>query len=208
MNEQNPEIQQLFAEEQLKVHSDETVDFPFQMDNLNQEDVHQRYQDMGMNHADAESHTNCVDFADQVREDYISEETELVRWTTQANLDNKGNYYTFQESNADPGKLGIPNSHDAFEVYKTDGETFGLVSTAADAKPWNPEDEGQIYPGGEQQIHLLDDDLDNLTKIGEGWRWEPSPTNELSESTTDSLENDFSSVEDDVFDDGDFGDGV
>ena len=119
MNEQNPEIQQLFAEEQLKVNSDETVDFPFQMDNLNQEDVHQRYQDMGMNHADAESHTNCVDFTDQVREDYIPEETELVRWTTQDNLDNKGNYYTLQESNADPGKLGIPNSYDAFEVYKT-----------------------------------------------------------------------------------------
>lgn len=174
MSDQEKQVQTEFAEAQLQASSNDTVDFPYQVDNLNQEDVFNHFQAQGFDREDAESRTQGTDFQEQVRFENIEAGDEFSRHReSQANdetytsIHPTGSYLA--QPDANPEQLGIPSkeTYNVTESFQATEDTTALVSTANDIESWN--EPGTIYSGGETQYYVSTEDLDNFQKTGQSY---------------------------------------
>lgn len=153
------EVEQMFAEEQLKVNSDSTVDFAAQIDNMNHEDVANYYEDQGFSQQEAASHMKGIDFAEQVRLETYDSGTEFAQFSTpDAIAQNKvGDYFAPLDDNTNRSNLGIqnenPETHNReMQIYGANEPLIGLTSTASDMPDWKGS--GEVFTGGGTQIFM------------------------------------------------------
>jgi hypothetical protein len=163
------EVEQLFAEEQLKVNSDATVDFPYVIDDMNQEDVYDVLIQQGYSPEQSLGYIDGIDFGEQVRQDTVLEGTSLAQFQTSEAIEagHMGNFFAPLEEDLDRRTLGIENENPEtqnrmLQVYQTNEDiSDALVSTAKSIEDWN--DSGEVFPGGGQQIFISDADKDNVS---------------------------------------------
>lgn len=162
------EVEEEFAEEQLKVNSDATVDFAFQIDNMNQEDVYKYYEAAGHSWEDASEHAKGIDFKEQVRQETHDPGTELVQYQNPEafKAGQIGNYTAPLDENTTPSKVGIQNDNLATQnrekqIVITNGPLTTLRSTANTIEAWDRPSE--TYVGGGIQEHVSDFEKQKLS---------------------------------------------
>lgn len=168
-NDRLSEVEQLFAEEQLKVNSNDTVDFPSVIDDMNQEDVYNYFTQQGYSHELSLSYVNAGDFDRQTRQDTVLEGTSLAQFQTPEAIESgiTGNFFAPLDEDLDRGKLGIENENPEtqnrmLQGYQTNEDIpDALISTANNTEDWNGS--GKVFSGGEQQIFISDADKDKVS---------------------------------------------